>query len=35
MMLKKLRRRIVLMAVFLVLIVGVIGCMSMINAQQR
>ena len=36
MMLKKLRRRIVLMlmAVFLVLIVGVIGCMSMINAQQ-
>ena len=36
MMLKNLRRRIVLMlmAVFLVLIVGVIGCMSAINAQQ-
>ncbi len=36
MMLHKLRRRIVLMlmAVFLVLIVGVIGCMSAISAQQ-
>lgn len=36
MMLKKLRRRILLMlmAVFFVLIVGVIGCMSAINAQQ-
>lgn len=36
MMLNKLRRRIVLMlmAVFLVLIVGVIGCMSAISAQQ-
>ncbi len=36
MMLKKLRRRIVLMlmTVFLVLIAGVIACMSMINAQQ-
>lgn len=36
MMFKKLRRRIVLMlmVIFLVLIVGVIGCMSAINAQQ-
>ena len=36
MMLNKLRRRIVLMlmAVFLLLIVGVMGCMSAINAQQ-